>query len=175
MIVHRPDARAIRALRPQLAGLLCEAVAEGHSLGFLATLDPAQTERYWNAVEQDVAAGSRVLLVAECDGVLAGTVQLDLCQKPNGSNRAELQKMLVGSGMRRRGIGSALLAAAEHEALALRRGLLFLDTEAGSNAEALYGKAGYIRVGELPDYACDPHGQWRPTAIWYKTLFPRGR
>ncbi|MCA1248607.1 GNAT family N-acetyltransferase [Massilia sp. MS-15] len=154
MIVHRPDARAIRALRPQLAGLLREAVAEGYSLGFLAALDPAQAERYWNAVEQDVAAGS---------------------QKPNGSNRAELQKMLVGSGMRRRGIGSALLAAAEHEALALRRGLLFLDTEAGSDAEALYGKAGYIRVGELPDYACDPHGRWRPTAIWYKTLFPRGR
>jgi acetyltransferase len=112
---------------------------------------------------------------AERTGVLVGSVQLDLCQKPNGSNRAELQKMLVHCTERRRGVGSALLEAAEIEALALRRGLLFLDTEAGSGAEHLYRKAGYTRVGELPEYCCSPNGHWRPTAIWYKTLFSRTR
>ena len=175
MIIRRLDARAMREVRTQLATLLLDAVADGFSLGFLAGLDDEQLDAYWSGVERDVASGSRVLLVAERNGVLVGAVQLELCQKPNGSNRAELQKMLVHCTMRRRGVGTALLQAAEVEALGLRRGLLFLDTEAGSGAEQLYGKAGYTRVGELPDYACSPNGHWRPTAIWYKTLFPRAR
>ena len=45
MIIHRLDARAIRELRPQLATLLLDAVADGHTLGFLAGLDEAQRER----------------------------------------------------------------------------------------------------------------------------------
>lgn len=175
MIIHRLDPGAIRALRPQLASLLLDAVADGYSLGFLAGLDTDQLDAYWAGVEAEVGRGSRVLLGARRDGRLVGTVQLDLCQKPNGSNRAELQKMLVHCTERRRGVGTALLQAAEIEALGLRRGLLFLDTEAGSGAEHLYGKAGYTRVGELPDYACSPNGHWRPTAIWFKTLFPRAR
>jgi len=175
MIIRRLDARAMREVRTQLATLLLDAVADGFSLGFLAGLDDRQLDAYWSGVEADVARGSRVLLAAERNGLLVGSVQLDLCQKPNGSNRAELQKMLVHCTMRRRGVGSALLEAAEIEALALRRGLLFLDTEAGSGAEHLYRKAGYVRVGELPEYCCSPNGHWRATAIYYKTLFSRAR
>ncbi|RYY91559.1 MAG: GNAT family N-acetyltransferase [Comamonadaceae bacterium] len=175
MIIRRLDARAIEAVRTQLATLLLDAVADGHSLGFLAGLDDVQLDTYWSGVAADVARGSRVLLAAERKGLLVGSVQLDLCQKPNGSNRAELQKMLVHCTMRRRGIGTALLQAAEIEALSLRRGLLFLDTEAGSGAEHLYTQAGYTRVGELPEYCCSPNGHWRATAIYYKTLFSRVR
>ncbi|MCC2954400.1 GNAT family N-acetyltransferase [Massilia sp. IC2-477] len=175
MIIRRLDARAIGEVRTQLATLLLDAVADGFSLGFLAGLDDQQLDAYWSGVAADVARGSRVLLAAERNGLLVGTVQLDLCQKPNGSNRAEVQNMLVHCTMRRRGVGYALLEAAEVEALALRRGLLFLDTEAGSGAEQLYQKAGYTRVGELPDYCCSPNGHWRATAIYYKTLFSRAR
>lgn len=175
MIIGRFDARAIQEMRTQLATLLLDAVADGHSLGFLAGLDDVQLDDYWTGVAHDVARGTRVLLAAERAGVLAGSVQLDLCQKPNGSNRAELQKMLVHCTLRRRGIGTALLQAAEVEALSLRRGLLFLDTEAGSGAEQLYANAGYTRVGELPEYCCSPNGHWRATAIYYKTLFSRVR
>lgn len=175
MIIRRLDACAMTQVRTQLATLLRDAVADGYSLGFLAGLDDEQLDAYWNGVAHELARGSRVLLTAECDGLLASSVQLDLCQKPNGSNRAELQKLLVHGTARRRGVGSALLQAAEIEALSLRRGLLFLDTEAGSGAEGLYAKAGYTRVGELPDYCCTPNGHWRATAIYYKTLFSRLR
>ncbi len=175
MIIHRLDARAIRALRPQLATLLLDAVADGFSLGFLAGLDEAQLAAYWEAVADEVTRGSRVLLGAERDGMLVGTVQLALPAEANAGNRAALEKLLVHCPLRRRGVGTALLQAAEIEALGLRRGLLVLDAETGSGAEHLAERAGFIRVGELPDFACTPNGHWRPAAIWYKTLFPRGR
>lgn len=175
MIIRRLDARAMKEVRTQLATLLLDAVADGHSLGFLAGLDDVQLDEYWSGVEAEVSRGSRVLLAAERNGLLVGSVQLALCQAQNGSNRAELQKMLVHCTMRRRGIGTALLEAAEIEALSLRRGLLFLETEAGATAEQLVGKAGYVRVGELPEYCSTPNGHWRAAAIWYKTLFSRVR
>lgn len=175
MIIRRLDPRAIAACLPQLGTLLLDAVADGHSLGFLNGLDQEQLDAYWRDVAREVGAGRRVLLAAERDGMLVGSAQLDLCMKPNGGNRAEVQKVLVHCTARRRGIGTALMQALEIEALALRRGLLFLDTAAGSDAEQLYRKIGYVRVGELPEYACTPNGRWHATAIYYKTLFVRSR
>lgn len=159
----------------QLRGLLLDAVAHGASVGFVMPLEDAVADAYWRDVRDAVAAGTRVLLVAWRDHVLVGTVQLDLCMKPNGRNRAEVQKLLVHSAARRGGVATALMAAAEMQALALCRGLLYLDTEAGSGAEALYGRLGYTKVGELPEYCATPGGAWRATAIYYKTLFVRER
>ena len=175
MQVRMLDAAGARAHAPQLRALLEDAVAHGASVGFVMPLPQAAVDAYWRDVAEAVAGGSRILLAAWRDHVLVGTVQLDLCMKPNGSNRAEVQKLLVHSGARRGGTATALMAAAEMQALALRRGLLFLDTEAGSDAEALYARLGYTRVGELPEYCATPGGAWRATAIWYKTLFVRER
>lgn len=175
MIIRRLDARAIAEVRPQLGTLLLDAVADGHSLGFVNGLDQDQLDAYWDSVAFEVDAGRRVLLSAERDRALIGCAQLDLCQKPNGANRAEVQKLLVHCTARRRGVATALMQALEIEALALRRGLLFLDTEVGSGAEQFYRHSGYTRVGELPEYACAPNGVWRGTAIYYKTLFTRTR
>jgi acetyltransferase len=171
MKIHKLDASACAEVQDQLAELLLDAVAHGASIGFLASLDGAGARAYWQDVHAAVAQGSRLLLAAMHDGTLVGSVQLDLCQKANGRHRAELQKLIVHSRARRRGIGWVLLRAAEAEARALRRGLLFLDTEAGSGAEHLYQGFGYTRVGEVPDYACTPGGTWHPTAIYYKSLF----
>lgn len=175
MIIRRLDPRTISAFREQLATLLLDAVADGHSLGFVNGLDQEQLDDYWQTVADEVGAGKRVLLAAERDGRLVGSVQLDLCLRPNGANRAEVQKLLVHCTVRRQGIGAALMQALEIEALALRRGLLFLDTASGSEAERLYAKSGYEKAGELPEYACTPNGHWHATAIYYKTLFMRAR
>jgi acetyltransferase len=165
------DANSVNELLPQLAGLLDDAVQDGASLGFLAPLSIDEALTYWEGVRGAVAGGSRVLLVAMQGARVMGTVQLDLCQKPNGSNRAEVQKLLVHSAARRSGVASGLMREAEAQALSLRRGLLYLDTEAGSGAERFYQSRGYLRLGELPDYAASPLGEWRPTAIYFKTLF----
>lgn len=165
------DARSVDEILPSLAGLLVHAVEQGASLGFLAPLASNAAMDYWEGVRNAVADGSRVLLVAMREGVLLGTVQLDLCQKPNGGNRAEVQKLIVHSQARRGGVASLLMKEAEKQAQTLSRGLLHLDTEAGSPAEAFYRSCGYVRVGELPDFAASPQGEWKATAIYYKTLF----
>lgn len=170
MRIHTLDAAACDDTLAQLTGLLLDAVAHGASLGFLSDLDADEARRYWQGVRAGVADGSRLLLAAIHEGRLAGTVQLDLCQKDNGRHRSKLQKMIVHSALRRRGIGSVLLRAAEAEARSLGRGLVHLDTEAGSGAEELVHGLGYTRVGELPDYARAPGGALRPTVIYYKTL-----
>lgn len=85
-------------------------------------------------------------------------MQLELCQKPNGRNRAEVVKLLVHSRARRNGVGQALMKTLEYAALQQQRGLLYLDTQAGSAAEALYRSLGYRCLGELPDYAAVPMG-----------------
>ena len=175
MQVRMLDAAGVRQHAAQLRALLLDAVAHGASVGFVMPLGEAQADAYWSEVANAVGAGSRIVLVGWREHVLTGTVQLDLCMKPNGSNRAEVQKLLVHSGARRGGVATALMQALEMQALALRRGLLFLDTEAGSDAEALYQRLGYTRVGELPEYCATPGGAWRATAIYYKTLFVRER
>jgi acetyltransferase len=81
-----------------------------------------------------------------------------------------VQKLLVREQARRRGLGQQLMNALELEAAKHKRGMLYLDTEAGSPAEDFYKALGYTRAGEIPDYACDPHGTYRPTALYYKIL-----
>lgn len=97
-------------------------------------------------------------------------MQLALCMKANGRNRAEVQKLMVLHSARRRGLGQQLINALEQAARQHRRGLLYLDTEAGSAAEAFYRALGYTRVGELPNYCQSPDGTYTPTAIYFKTL-----
>ncbi|QJE02708.1 GNAT family N-acetyltransferase [Massilia forsythiae] len=170
MKIQKLDARAVDAALPQLAQLLLDAVGGGASLGFLSGIGADEADDYWRGVRGAVADGARVLLAAVQDGALLGSVQLDLCRRPDGSHRAEVQKLMVHRRARRRGIGSVLLRAVEAEARALQRGLLCLDTEAGCGAEHLVHDLGYTRVGEVPGYAATPGGQLRPSAIYYKSL-----
>lgn len=80
-------------------------------------------------------------------------------------------KLLVHSRARRNGVGLALMKTLEQAALQQQRGLLYLDTQAGSAAEALYRSLGYRCLGEMPDYAAGPDGYYYSTVIYYKRLF----
>lgn len=173
MNIRQVTPQSFDDVRAQLSQLLLDAVAHGASVGFLASLDADEAAGYWRGVDEAVQAGSRLLFVAQDGAGVVGSVQLDLCQRTNGINRAEVQKLIVHSGARRRGIASALMKAVEQEALARERGVLFLDTEAGAPAEVLYRGLGYTHIGGIPEYACTPGGRWTSNAIYYKTLFMR--
>lgn len=169
--IRKLDARGVDRYLPELAELLVDAVQHGASLGFLAPLGASEALGFWLGVRAAVAEGSRVMLVALRGEQLLGTVQLDLCQKANGRNRAEVQKLIVHSAARRFGLARALMEEAETQARSHQRGLLYLDTEAGSGAEHFYQSCAYTRLGELPHYACNTLGEWRATAIYFKLLF----
>lgn len=169
--LRRVNAESFAHYRRGLIALLLDAVEHGASIGFLADFDEAQAHTYINSVQADLEHGSLLLwVVVDNDEQVLASVQLGLCQKANGRNRAEVQKLLVLHQARRRGLGQQLMSALELAARQHQRGLLYLDTEAGSAAEAFYQALGYTRVGELPNYCQNPAGHYAPTAIYFKTL-----
>ncbi len=171
--IRQVEANALPAQRETLIDLLIDTVEQGSSVGFLLPLPRDEAGRYWDDLAPSIAAGNRLLWTAVDAAGVVGTVQLELVQKSNGINRAEVQKLLVHSRARRGGVGRELMRTLEVRARALGRGLLYLDTEAGSGAEAFYRALGYTFIGGLPEYACSPEGEWRANAIYYKTLFLR--
>lgn len=165
------DGAEARARAGELARILIDCVEGGASVSFMAPLSPERALSFWETVAQGVACSERLLLVAEAaDGRLLGTVQLVLATPENQPHRADLAKLLVARAARRQGIGAALLRAAEAAALAAGRWLLVLDTVTGSPADRLYTRAGWIRVGEIPNYALWPQGGLCPTTIFYRDL-----
>jgi len=172
--IERIDASLLPARRDALVDLLIDAVENGSSVGFVLPLSREEAGQYWNALAPSIADGSRLLWLARDATGPLGTVQLELTTKKNGVNRAEVQKLLVHTHARRKSVGRALMQTVEARARELRRGLLYLDTEAGSIAEQFYRSLGYSFIGGLPEYACSPQGEWRANAIYYKTLFLRG-
>ncbi len=153
-----------------LVDLLRDAVDGGASVGFLPPLDPAEARAYWTATLAQVADGSRLLLAAFDDDALAGSVQLELAQRPNGRHRGEVAKLLVHSRYRRRGIAQALMAEVEAQARRHRRTTLILDTRQGDLAEGLYRKLGWTEAGVVPRFALNGDGGADPTVFFYKLL-----
>ncbi|WP_346826758.1 GNAT family N-acetyltransferase [Serratia inhibens] len=165
------NAATLPIYRDELARLLTDAVMHGASVGYDTQIPHEDAESYFHSLRPALAKGELLLWIARDERGVIGTVQLELCQKPNGRNRAEVQKLLVHSRARRNGVGQALMKALEQSALQQQRGLLYLDTQAASAAEALYRSLGYRCLGELPDYATAPDGYYHPTVIYYKRLF----
>jgi GNAT superfamily N-acetyltransferase len=155
---------------PALAEILIDCVYGGASVSFQPPLDQARAEAFWQSVGDAVAAGKARLLVAEHEGRIMGTVQLQFPSTDNQPHRADVAKMLVHRSARRLGLGEALMQAAEAEAKQCSRTLLVLDTHSGSPGEKLYAKMGWTRVGTIPGYALTPFDGLCDTTIFYKQL-----
>lgn len=177
-----PPSIAIRPLSPQeardqigaLSAVLIDCVEGGASVSFMSPLTRERADAFWQSVAEGVAAGDRIVLVAreETDGRILGTVQIVLKQPENQPHRADIAKMLVHSAARRRGIGAALMRAAEDAARAAGKSVLVLDTVTGGDAERLYERAGWIRSGVIPNYALWPQGGLCDTTVFYKQIAP---
>lgn len=153
-----------------LVDVLLDCVDGGASVSFMHPLTRERATTFWRRVADDVAAGRRALLVAaDADGI-CGTVQLVLDLPENQPHRADLAKMLVHRRARRSGLGAALLRAAESMALDCGRTLLVLDAVTGGDAERLYGRLGWVRVGPIPRYALFPQGGLCSTTVFYRDL-----
>lgn len=153
-----------------LADLLIDCVEGGASVSFMHPLTRERATAFWRGVAEGVRAGRRALVVAEDAQGICGTVQLVLDLPENQPHRADVAKMLVHRRARRRGLGGALLRAAETAARECGRTLLVLDTVTGSDGERLYARAGWVRVGVIPRYALFPDGRVCSTTVFYRNL-----
>jgi len=153
-----------------LSDVLIDCVEGGASVSFMLPMSRRKAETFWRAVAASVARGERVVLTAEDEtGAIVGTAQVILAQPENQPHRGDLAKMLVHRRARRRGVGAALLVAAERSALDAGKTLLVLDT-ASDDAERLYGRAGWQRCGRIPNYALLPDGTPCATTYYFKAL-----
>lgn len=124
-----------------LSDVLIDCVEGGASVSFMAPLPRDKARAFWRDVAESVARGERTLFVAEdADGRIVGTVQMITRLPENQPHRAAGKTILV------------------------------LDTVTGGNAERLYERAGWQRVGVVPDYALMPDGAPCATTFFYKRI-----
>jgi GNAT superfamily N-acetyltransferase len=152
-----------------LADVLIDCVEGGASVSFMHPLTRERALGFWRQVARGVAARERALWVAEDAQGICGTVHLCFDLPENQPHRADLTKTLVHRRARRQGVGAALLRAAEAWARNAGKTLLVLDT-ASKDAERLYEREGWVRVGVIPGFALWPKGGRCDTTVYYREL-----
>jgi GNAT superfamily N-acetyltransferase len=174
-VVDQIEVRRLRGaeLHEQLDGLasvLQDCVAGGASVSYMAPFSHEQARAAFESFAAEVDQGRRLILAAFADGRVVGTVQVILALPPNQPHRGEIAKLLVHREARKRGIAQRLMEHAESEARAEGKTLLVLDTVTGDNAERLYARLGWTRVGVIPGYALFPDGRPCDTTVFWKAL-----
>jgi GNAT superfamily N-acetyltransferase len=169
--VRRVGMNEAAACVDALADVLIDCVEGGASVSFMLPISRSTAVDFWRHVAKSVARDERILLIAEdASGEIVGTVQLITELPENQPHRADVAKMLVSRKARRQGIAQRLMAAVDDEARAAGKTVLVLDTVTGGDAERLYERAGWQRVGVVPDYALMPDGTFCATTYYYKHL-----
>lgn len=169
--IRRIGANEASACVDALADLLIDCVEGGASVSFMLPISREKAQAFWRGVAESVARGERALLIAEDgNGDILGTVQLITAQPENQPHRADVAKMLVHSKARRGGVGHGLMTAVDHVAREESKSVLVLDTVTGGDAERLYQRAGWQRVGNVPNYALMPDGKFCGTTFYCKQL-----
>jgi GNAT superfamily N-acetyltransferase len=154
-----------------LADVLIDCVEGGASVSFMLPVSREKAQMFWRGVAESVARGERALLIAEDgNGEIVGTVQLITAQPENQPHRADVAKMLVHRKARRHGVGHDLMMAIDRIAREESKSVLVLDTVTGGDAERLYQRAGWQRVGNVPNYALMPDGELCGTTFYCKQL-----
>lgn len=166
------DANDLRFAARDFAALLIDCVDSGASIHFLKDVGQLKATLFWSAMADQAAKDGRVILALrrKNDGGLVGTVQVVPAGPENQPHRAEIAKMMVLQAERKKGLGEALMRAAEMAARQMGKTLLTLDTATGSAAERLYTRLGWTKVGDIPDYALTPEGDLCAATVFYKKI-----
>lgn len=153
-----------------LAKILMDCVEGGASVSFMAPLSESEAEAFFDKVFEAVEAGNRMLFGAFDGCQLVGTVQVLTATPPNQPHRADVAKLLVLRSARGKGVATHLMKSAENASQLAGKTLLVLDTVTGGDAERLYLRLGWNKVGVIPKYALFPDGTWCDTTIFWKSL-----
>jgi len=160
----------IVGIAEQLHSLLVDCINSGASVGFLTPVVRQEVTAYWAAVESDLKLRERKLFIAYDGNRIVGTVQLSLCSKPNGAHRGEVEKLMVDTDVRGKGISKKLMSSMESAAVEMGLSLLVLDTRLGDIASSLYRAIGYTEAGQIPQFARSSSGELESTVYFFKLL-----
>jgi GNAT superfamily N-acetyltransferase len=125
----------------------------GDAAAIAALLDqlgyPSSVEQVRARLKRVAASPADATWVAEEDGTLIGLVGIHVSPSLEHDDEvAKVSEIVVDERFRRRGIGAALLAAAEHEAARRGCALIFLTTaERRRDAHEFYRRLGYEETG----------------------------
>lgn len=116
----------------------------------------------WITLQRDIATiyqsmvhPDKELLVATHMDQLVGLVVINM----HGVLAGYIQSLCVAEAWRGRGIGGALLAAAEERILRDAPNVFLLVSAFNDGARRLYERAGYQHVGTLPDFVVRGHAE----------------
>lgn len=168
--IHVLNSQQAQAAIADLCDILFDCVNGGASVGFMLPFDLETAQSFWRGVVHAIEAGEIILLAAEHQGRIVGTVQLGIKQPSNQPHRADVKKLLVHRAARGLGLSRLLMAEAEQVAARAGKSLLVLDTATGELAETIYEKLGWSKAGVVPDYALFPDGRFCGTSIFYKRV-----
>ncbi len=157
-----------------LCELLEDGVRAGASLGFLAPLARREAELDWQDL-QPALSDANLLWIARAAEHIVGCVHMRLATTADARHRATVERLVVLSTHRRRGIAGALLAAAEREALERGRTLLVLDVDAAAEAARALHRLGWDAAGTIPGYLAGADGMPRDGTRLFKRLAPDAR
>ncbi|KAI8176691.1 Acetyltransferase [Colletotrichum sp. SAR 10_75] len=169
-------------LIPYLAALHASCISHDRTLAtFLPPLSHEKLLGYWKERIAEVSGGTRMMLILLDESEpgtkpkgteLMGVVMLWMPYSETGPFRGFVEKLLISPKFRQRGGARMLIAALEGESIRRGRTLLMLDTEAGSTAEEVCRKFGYIEVGRIPNFGISPAvpRQLKDEVFFYKAL-----
>jgi len=161
---------SISGLVEQLHSLLADCIVSGASVGFLTPINDQEVKSYWESVESELESGTRKLFLAYDNDNVIGAVQLSLCAKANGAHRGEVEKLMVDTRARGKGVSKKLMSLMESTASEMGLLLLVLDTRLGDVASSLYRSIGYTEAGQIPQFARSSTGELEATVYFFKLL-----
>ncbi|KAK5578326.1 hypothetical protein RB653_007996 [Dictyostelium firmibasis] len=161
------------SIKEQLVNLLIDGVESKAAIGFVYPLSREKAIEFWDKVNQELKVGTKILLVSKIEGSIVGTIQCSWTNTySNAKHRCEIQKLIVHTTHRKKGIAKLLLKEIEKYSLSIGKELLILDTRSGDPVTYnLYKSIGYIEVGSIPYFASESNvGEYSGTTIFYKLI-----
>ena len=168
--IRRLDADEVRTHLDGLAAVLADCVAGGASVSYMAPFTEADARAAFDRV------GRRGGVV---DGGWSWPRSSTESRRHRPGRRREAAEPAAPRGRRqaaRAPVGAPprgrrlLMERAEREARSEGKTLLVLDTVTGDDAERLYTRLGWTRVGVIPNYALYPDGRSCDTTVFWKAV-----